>query len=144
MARLLKLLALPAAEFGLLFKAVFLLLAVRLALWLLPYQLQKRFFLDLDRALLPKPPVCSPSPERIGWIVGVASRVIPRATCLVQAVVARRLLTRAGHPAELRIGVVKNEQGLFQAHAWTKSGDKVVVGGHEPGYYTSLLVLSKS
>jgi hypothetical protein len=144
MARLLKLLALPAAEFGLLFKAVFLLLAVRLALWLLPFRLQKNLFLNPDRAWPPGLPGCHFSPERIGWTVEVASRVIPRATCLVQALVARRLLTRAGHPAELRIGVVKNEHGLFQAHAWTKSGGKVIVGGHEPGYYTSLLALSKS
>jgi len=142
--KLRKLLALPAAEFGLFFKAVFLLLAVRLALWLLPFRLQKSLFLDPDRAWPSGPPGCRFSPERIGWIVEVASRVIPRATCLVQALAANRLLTRAGHPAELRIGVVKNENGFFQAHAWTKSGDKVIVGCHQPGYYASLLASSKS
>lgn len=138
MHRLLKLLALPAAEFGLLVKAVFLLMAVRLALWLLPFQWQRRFFLDLDRGLRPGPPDYSPSPERIGWIVGVASRVIPRATCLVQALAAKAMLARAGWPAHLHLGVAKDEHGHFQAHAWVETQGKVIIGDHEHGAYSSL------
>jgi hypothetical protein len=138
MSRLQKLLALPAAEFGLLVKAAFLLMAVRLSLWLLPYQLQKRFFWAMDRAFHPSPSARSSSPERIGWSVGVASRVIPRPTCLVQALVAKAMLARAGWPAQLHLGVAKDAHGRFQAHAWVKTQGKVIIGDHEHGAYSSL------
>jgi hypothetical protein len=42
--------------------------------------------------------------------------------------VADALLARSGHPAELRIGVVKTAAGGLQGHAWVESNGRVVVG----------------
>jgi hypothetical protein len=49
--------------------------------------------------------------------VGVASRFIPGARCLARAMAAQLLLARAGHLADLRIGVRKDGNSL-DAHAW--------------------------
>ena len=50
--------------------------------------------------------------------IRAAYRILPlEPTCLKQALVYCRALRRRGVPAELRIGVRKNE-GVFAAHAW--------------------------
>jgi hypothetical protein len=59
--------------------------------------------------------------------VTTAANYIPGANCLPQALVARVLLTRSGHTAELKIGVAKPDE-RFTAHAWVSSEGKVVVG----------------
>ena len=45
--------------------------------------------------------------------------------CLVQALALTRKLRRAGHAAELRLGVGRPEAG-FQAHAWVELGGQVL------------------
>jgi hypothetical protein len=66
---------------------------------------------------------------------------VPGATCLPQALAARHLLKRAGYAAQLRIGVAKDKQALFQAHAWVEV-DGAVVADRSAGqgdFYTPLL-----
>ena len=65
---------------------------------------------------------------------------MPGATCLVQALTGLVLLEGAGLPARLYIGVARNDEKPFQAHAWVKSQDDVIVGGHELHQYVPLLV----
>lgn len=129
-------LSLPAADRSLLLRSVLWLGATRLALWLLPLKVVRRL---LARAARPTS-AASVTKERIAWAIAVAQRVVPRATCLPQALTAEALLTRCGHPAEVRIGVVKTDQGRLIAHAWVESGGRVVVGElHEGlGRYTPL------
>jgi hypothetical protein len=62
-------------------------------------------------------------------------------TCLTEAVVAQVMLARRGHPATLRIGVARSEEGRFEAHAWVESGGRVMIGGHELGRYAPLAAL---
>jgi hypothetical protein len=64
----------------------------------------------------------------LGWAVAAANRFVPGATCLVQAIVGQRLFLRNGYPAELKIGVIKNESGAFAAHAWLISEGEVFIG----------------
>jgi hypothetical protein len=71
---------------------------------------------------------------RIGWAVCVASRFVPRATCLVRALAAHRLLAAHGHDSELRIGVAKGGAAGFAAHAWVECGGAVVVGRTDAEY----------
>lgn len=75
----------------------------------------------------------SVSVDRIGRSVTTAGRYVPRTTCLVEALTARTLLGRYGHPADLRIGVRREEEGgehgRFGAHAWVESAGEIVVGG---------------
>jgi hypothetical protein len=54
------------------------------------------------------------------WVDRVLQRMPPpwRKTCLKRAIVIQSLLRRAGRPAELRIGVRRDEAGNLAAHAW--------------------------
>jgi hypothetical protein len=68
--------------------------------------------------------------RRIVWAVQVASRRIPGASCLTQALAARVLLAKCGIASQLRIGIARGEQGDFQAHAWLETADgRAVIGG---------------
>ena len=76
------------------------------------------------------------------WAVQVASRYVPRATCLTQALTAQALLGFGGIPTSVRIGVAK-EAGGFEAHAWVESGGKILMGGTESAQkYTQMLSFS--
>jgi hypothetical protein len=93
-------------------------------LWLLPLRAVRRLLAWTARPVSGSPPV----PERIAWAVHHAQRVIPRATCLPQALAAESLLAWASHPSTLRIGVIKTDQGQLEAHAWVESGGRIIVG----------------
>jgi hypothetical protein len=73
-------------------------------------------------------------PVRIGWAVCVASRFVPRPTCLVRALAAHRLLAAHGHDSDLRIGVAKAGAAGFAAHAWVECGGAVLVGQTDAEY----------
>jgi len=134
--RLEKLFRLPAGDRWLLARAAVTLGAARLALWVLPLRVARRLLARLG----PSASLHDVPPERIGWAIRVTGRVVPRATCLPQALAAEALLAQGGHPAEFRIGVVKSERGRLEAHAWVVSGDRIVVGGLQEGLsrYTPL------
>ena len=112
---------------ALLIQAVVWLGATRIALWLLPFRVIRRL---LVRAARPAPPRGGPATarRRLVWAVSAARRVVPYSTCLVQALAAEALFILHGHPAGLRIGVVKNEAGGLVAHAWVEIQGRVVLG----------------
>lgn len=64
----------------------------------------------------------------LAWAVLAASRFVPGATCLVQAIVGQRLFLRAGYAAEVKIGVTRDEDGAVAAHAWLVSEGEVFIG----------------
>jgi Transglutaminase-like superfamily len=120
-------------ELLLLLKAAITVAAVRLALWLVPY--------DKIRAYLKKPQPVSNHPQSAASVVrfvNAASRVIPLATCLTRAVAAELLLRRNGHDASLQIGVSKTTSNNLLAHAWVESGGVIVIGGDEAEGLTQL------
>lgn len=128
-------------ERRLLVKAFLLVAAVRLGLWLLPFSTQRRILSRLDQ-VHPRPSRVAVSPDRIAWAVVVASRYVPRATCLTQALATQLLLKKAGVLALLRIGVAKDAKGVFQAHAWVENRGKVLIGGCDLANYTPFQALS--
>jgi Transglutaminase-like superfamily len=135
-------LRLPAADRWLLVRSVCWLGAARLAVWLLPFRVARRLMTPAGF-----PPLASDlTSERIAWALARARRVVPRATCLPQALAAEALLTRAGHPADLRIGVIKTDDGRLMAHAWVESSGSVVVGQLDEGLaqYTPLPPLPRA
>lgn len=77
--------------------------------------------------------------DKIIWAVMVASRYLPgRVKCLARALTTQVLLEGHGYQAQLRLGVVKSEQGL-EAHAWVESQGRIVIGGlKDIGRYTTL------
>lgn len=82
--------------------------------------------------------------EQVVWAVRVASRYLPGATCLTQALAAQALLTHSGFPAQVEIGVAKDSDEekvrQFRAHAWVVCHGQVVLGGQPGPRYNSLTV----
>ncbi|HEX8906536.1 MAG TPA: lasso peptide biosynthesis B2 protein [Longimicrobiaceae bacterium] len=136
MTRLLRRLrALPAGERRLLFHALAALAAARVVLWVLPFRTVHRRM---------RRPVPHPSPvddsaasqvKAVDRAVARASRVVPRASCFVQALAARELLRRRGIDAEVRLGVATSADGGFRAHAWVEAAGVVLAAGADPAGY---------
>jgi hypothetical protein len=139
MGKLSKFRALPRPQRRLLVRTARLTATVSLALRLLPFTALQRWLQPKSASAAP----AAPSKDDIVWAVTIAGRYVPGATCLVQALVAERMLKRAGHPAQLRIGV--SNQPTFRAHAWVESDGKVLLGETEVlAEFTSLPALKKS
>jgi len=119
-------------------RTVLTLAAARLATWVLPFGVGRRLLVGSPRrreSLL--------TGDQVRWAMAQAQRVIPKATCLPQALAAEALLTHGGLPAELQIGVKKTPDGKLTAHAWVVSEGRIVVGdlGRELATYTRLPTL---
>ena len=138
MNKLRKFLQLAPGERRLLAKAALWLSAVRLMLWVLPFHRQKSLLARLEQPTNREPENDPLLPERIAWAVELASRYIPRASCLTQSVAAKILLQRAGYAAALHIGVAKDEKGQFQAHAWVENGGRILIGECQLEQYAPL------
>jgi Transglutaminase-like superfamily len=111
----------------LLLRTGLLLWVARLGLWLFPLPTLRR----LLTSFRPAEPIFPENPakiEKVTWAVAVASRYIPEATCLTQALAGQILLAQQGEPAILQIGVAKNEKGELEAHAWVETRGRVVIG----------------
>jgi hypothetical protein len=102
---------------------------MRLALWTVPVRLLLRFVhWRVDRSLrAAREP--THAPEWIAWAVRIPARRIPHASCLTQALATQLLLARYGHASQLRVGVGRDGQGQFEAHAWVEVGGRTVIGG---------------
>src|SRR5215217_7114582 len=135
MKRLHKFLNLPSSDRRLLVGTALLLGAVRLGLRVLPFRVLQRVITKVAQAPASANNANQSSVDRLVWAVTVASRYVPKATCLTQALGAQILLGRRAHPARLRIGVARSEEGRLEAHAWLEYEDKVIVGGGELSRY---------
>jgi hypothetical protein len=113
---------------------------VRVALWLLPFRMVRRWVARRTQ-LQPASPVTAA--QVIRAVLSVAARV-PRATCLTQALAASLLLPRYGHDATLRVGVAKDDDGRLRAHAWLEIDGAAILGEPKPGAFHAFppLVLS--
>lgn len=130
MRLLIKLWRLSAADRRLLIEATLLLGMVAPGLRLLPFETVRRLMARAAQTLARSQKSDDDAAKRAVWAVMAASRYVPRAgVCLTQALAAQTMLARRGHPALLRIGVVKDEERRLQAHAWLESGGEVVIGG---------------
>jgi hypothetical protein len=114
--------------------------AIRLALWTLPFATTRRLLTNrVLGSLLPAALVDLPI-ERLAWAVQTTSRRIPLATCLTQSLALQCLLTRAGRPSALRIGVLRSEASGFQAHAWVDCDGRTLIDRPEDvATYTRLV-----
>jgi hypothetical protein len=116
----------PAAERRLVLRALTLVALVRMGLWVVPF---KRL-----RTLVSVSPdahrnaAARHAPDAIVRAVVAASRRVPAASCLTQALAAQRLLAREGYDSKLEIGVARSEAGTFEAHAWLVRDGRIVIG----------------
>ena len=84
------------------------------------------------RARLPWKLVTGPAPpamcDRCCWALTRASRWVPGATCLTQALAGQWMLNRLGYASTVVIGVQPEAKKGLHAHAWLKSGARLIVG----------------
>ena len=80
----------------------------------------------------------SATAQDVAWAVRSASRVVPGATCLTQALAAKLVLSRRGYASRLRIGVARGPGHQLRAHAWLEANGLVVVGGSRIEEFTPL------
>ena len=102
----------------------------RVAFYVLPLPHVRRLVRRCFRAASPLPPARQASAAQVVWAAISAGRRSPLGTtCLTTALVAQALLQRHGYEAKLRIGVRREINGAFSAHAWLEREGKVIVGG---------------
>jgi transglutaminase superfamily protein len=98
---------------------------VRIALWILPWhRLARPITIRRDLLLIP------PSAERVAWAVKIASRAVPCATCLTQALALHQVLAGYGYPSIVQVGVC-HVDGRFLAHAWVEHNEQTLLGTPE-------------
>lgn len=82
--------------------------------------------------------------ERLSWAIAVAAQCVPwRSDCLIQVIAADRWLRRHCLRPDFYLGVAKNAQGAFAAHAWLRYGDLTVTGGSVDQFSTLIEPVAK-
>jgi hypothetical protein len=69
--------------------------------------------------------------RRVVSVVRLASRHVPQASCLTQALSVQLILALRGYASEIHIGVARRSDGRFDAHAWVISANEIIIGGTE-------------
>jgi Transglutaminase-like superfamily len=112
-----------------LLKTLLLLVAVRVGLWILPFDFLRRLLFPKSRPVVAQTITNPRDATEIACDVTRMSRYVPFSTCLSKALVTMLLLRKQGILGSLCIGVNKNYKGDLEAHAWVESSGKIVIGG---------------
>jgi hypothetical protein len=123
----------PRADQSLLIEAALFVGVMRAGLLLFPLQTVQRIARKIGKRSKGVRPA-----DRIPWAVSAVSRYLPGSTCLTQALAAQALLARSGYVSRVEIGVAKDEERRFEAHAWLVFQEQVVIGGPKVERYTAL------
>ena len=126
-------------EWRLLIEAGVLLGVARLAVWFVPF---RRLAAHLGDEMVESPAVDTEGLRAaalpIGWAVRTLGRRLPwMSQCLVQSVAVTWMLQRRRIPSTLYFGLAKEEEtsGL-KAHAWVRSGTKILTGAKQHDEFT--------
>jgi len=133
MRRLKRFFQLTGAERCILLRVGFVLGVTRGALWFLPVCTVRKISAKIAGGT-------AGSVKQLVWAVEIMSRYLPHATCLTQALAAQALLFRSGFPAQVEIGVAKDDDRRFSAHAWVVCYGQVVLGGQQSDHYNSVMI----
>jgi hypothetical protein len=129
----------PAHERRLLVLAAPTVLVMRVALYALPTRwLLKKV---LGKPVRTNVEQDASEPVLVGRAVRRAARLVPRATCLTQALATLWLMAQRGYRGTLRIGVKREADGKLLAHAWVEHGSRIVVGQKGVSEYTVMPTL---
>ncbi|HEX7071615.1 MAG TPA: lasso peptide biosynthesis B2 protein, partial [Rhodothermales bacterium] len=119
-----------------------LLVITRAALALLPYRLVQR---AAERFGSRQVANVEPGQYQrtLTWAAsGIGRYLLGERPCLVQAMVVKGMLARAGVATDLRIGVRRDVEGTLTAHAWLEQQGEVILGGRRsPSMYLALAPL---
>ena len=128
MKKILKFLLLPYQKKKLLTQSLIAVSAVRLSLWVFPFKALNHWLcafasVDSDDRKIEWNVI-----DNVATAVQACSRYVPYASCLTQALAARTLLGLRGQNSQLKIGVDRDEDGKFMAHAWVEIDGKIIIG----------------
>ena len=115
--------------------------AVRLTLWLLPFHVVSGHIHRLTMKPVKRDNIEKRRLSVIASNVARVSHYVPKATCLTHAIATLIILNLKNYPAALRIGVARNKEGRFEAHAWVESEGIVVIGGSKRSLYEKYSLL---
>jgi hypothetical protein len=127
-----RLLTLTSKECYLLIEALFLLIIFRLMLVTLPFHQIARF-LKLHSGVASihehTTNTNTNTTRIISWAIDVITYYSTnKEICLAQALTGRSMLLRRGYRPTLFIGIAKDQQGNFLAHAWLTCQNTIVTG----------------
>jgi hypothetical protein len=132
--------SLPPVERGLVLRTLPLVAAIRVALWVVPLRRVGRLIRACEH--LPFSIPADMPVSRLEWAVRAASRRVPMASCLTQALALQSLLVRSGRSSEVHIGVRKDAEAGLQSHAWVEcEGNMLLSAPSEIIGYSRLLAL---
>ncbi len=88
----------------------------------------------------PAPQAHSDYAERAARAVSRASRFIPGADSLTQALATLTLMRRRGLTGRLRRGVRRSHAGILESHSWVEHNGRIIIGGPREhiAHYTPL------
>lgn len=109
-------------------KAIFLLILIRLGLKFLHLKTLQKQLAKISQPSQ-KANTKTISIYKTIWSITTASAYMPKVKCLARALAAKTLLQQQGYTATIRIGVAKDQQQAFIAHAWVECKGRVVIGG---------------
>jgi hypothetical protein len=128
MKKFLNFFRLSFAEKILLGESLFLVALTGLILRIVPFKFLKRSLTARLAAKAEQKPIDWRQINLIARSVRSVSRFVPFATCLSQALAAMLLIKSRGQHSELKIGVAKDEEQHFKAHAWLEANGRIVIG----------------
>ena len=145
MGHLSKFVSLSTRERTLLVQATILLAVARIGLRTLPFATLRNILSKLST--IGTHSGGRMSDNRVGkqvvWAVDTVGRHLPLiGTCLTQALAAHVLLSRSGLQSDLRIGVTRDPNGKFVAHAWLEKQGAILIGGDCSKDYTPMPALN--
>lgn len=140
MRKLFRFLFYPYRKKKLLAQSLFLIWIIRIGLWLFSFKkLNAWLSLSGSNVSAGGGQTDWDTVERVVRSVKACSRYVPYASCLTQALATRRLLEIRGQHPELKIGVKKDEDEKFAAHAWIEIDGRIIIGKHP--FHNQYLVL---
>mgnify|MGYP002082781544 CR=1 FL=1 len=99
----------------------------RFGLWVSPSGVTKRAIDDGADDVFPRQTIDKALLSEIVRCVRRCSRYVPFASCLTQALAAKRILRSYGMESRVKIGVAAKDSSI-EAHAWLEVEDKIVLG----------------
>lgn len=128
----------PFVEQMLAVEALILLGVARASVRTLPFRLVARWLGRRQTALHPPDETLDQSPDaaRVAQaVVRVSGKTPWRSNCLAQAIAGHWMLRRRGIDSFLYLGVGRNAQQHFDAHAWLRANCETILGGPDTSRY---------
>lgn len=122
----------PAARRRLALRALFWIVAARIGVALVGFARLRRLLPPLRGS------VAQTRAADVRWAVTAVARRVPGTRCLARSLAIEALLRGAGIESELRFGVVRQDGGRLEAHAWVECDGRPVCPDEDLSPYTPL------